>query len=240
MDPVLGLVLAGLSVAALLAFVWFGLSRWSSIMHRHRANEERAQRGDEVLPQEKRKRPSRLASPAWFSARGAEAKAVARALGLRTAVPVAWDEGLQRAAEGLFVAPCLDGAVCALGSDAWLRADGDELEKVLARLSLACGEAAWFGMDASRSRFGWALARGGVVLRAWCGDGDDEFVLWSVGSPTGDERALGFFVDDPRDGTDDEHKWWPIADDVRALAQRWGALPEADESDATAGLLGRI
>ena len=99
-----------------------------------------------------------------------------------------------------FVAPCRDGAVCALGSDAWLRADFDELEQALARLSLSCDEAAWFGMDASRSRFGWALARGGVVLRAWCGDGDDEAVLWSVGSPTGDERALGFFVDDPRDG----------------------------------------
>lgn len=239
MDPILGLVLAGLSVAALLAFVWFGLSRWSSIMHRHRANEERAQRGDEVLPQQTRKRPARLVAPAWFSARAADGKEVARALGLRTAVPLAWSEGLQRAAEGLFVANCRGGSVCALGADAWLRSDFEALETALLRLSQACGEATWFGMDPARSCFGWAMARDGVVLRAWCGDGDDEQVLWSVGNPTADERALGFFVDDPRDGTDDEHKWWPIAADVQALAERWQALPEPGADDAE-GWLGRI
>jgi hypothetical protein len=66
MEPWLGGTLATLVVCALLAFVWFGLSRWSEIMRRHRANEEKAQ-ADAVVAQPARKKTRRRGAPVSYT-----------------------------------------------------------------------------------------------------------------------------------------------------------------------------
>jgi hypothetical protein len=238
MEPWIGWTLATLVVCALLAFVWFGLSRWSEIMRRHRANEEKAQ-ADAVVAQPARKKTRRRGAPiAWIAVQASDARSVARCLGVRTAQPCDWESGLDRAADGLFVAACRGSHVCAIGEDAWQKGELSAVESALERLSREFGSASWFCIDAERGRFGWAFAHSGSLQRAWCGDGDDERVLWQFGERTAPEAALGFFVDDPRDRTDDEHKWWPIADDVRALAVRCAVLPEPDEGGGF-GVAGR-
>lgn len=238
MDNWVGWLLASASVLALLAFVWHGLQRWSEIMRRHRLNEDRARRGEPLLAPPKKSKARRLESMAWFAVATDDVRGAARALQLRTAFPAEAGDGPARAAEGMFVFADR-GFVCAVGEDAWQRGDFAAIEGALERLSREFGDATWFCVDARSSRFGWAAARGGSLQRAWCGDGDEESVLWQVGDPSIAERELGFFVDDPRDASDDEHKWWPIADDVRALARRWSADPDPSLADAE-GFGGRL
>lgn len=236
-DPWIGALLAAASVVALLAFVWHGLGRWSEIMRRHRLNEDRARRGEPLDVAPKKGRTAKPRALAWFGVATDDVRGAARALQLRTALPTGAGDGPARAAEGMFVF-ATGGFVCAVGEDAWQRGDLAAIEGALERLSRAFGDATWFCVDARSSRFGWAAARGGSLQRAWCGDGDEERVLWQFGEPTVAERELGFFVDDPRDATDDEHKWWPVADDVLALARRWSTAPEAALGEAE-GLAGR-
>ena len=237
MDNWLGWLLAAASVIALLAFVWHGLQRWSDIMRRHRHNEDRARRGESLYAAPRQLKPKRLEALAWFAVATSDVRAVARALQMRTVGPAVSGEGTARAAEGMFVF-AHSGFVCAVGDDAWQRGDFAAIEGALERLSRAFGDATWFCVDARSSRFGWAAARSGSLQRAWCGDGDEERVLWQAGDPTVAERDLGFFLDDPRDGTDDEHKWWPVGSDVRALAARWSADPTTAIGESE-GLTGR-
>lgn len=236
-DNWVGWALAAASVLALLVFVWHGLQRWSDIMRRHRDNEDRARRGEPLDASPKKAKAKKLEAMAWFAVATDDVRGAARALQLRTATPVEAGDGPARAAEGVFVF-AVEGFVCAVGEDAWQRGDFAVIEAALERLSREYGDATWFCVDARSSRFGWAAARGGALHRAWCGDGDEDRVLWQFGDPTVAESELGFFVDDPRDATDDEHKWWPVAADVRALARRWSKDPAASLA-AAQGLAGR-
>ncbi|MGE3171916.1 MAG: hypothetical protein AB7O97_04770 [Planctomycetota bacterium] len=175
---------------------------------------------------------------AWFAVRGADGDRVARALGLRTAVPADWSRGAAGAADGLFVAP-LGRFVVAVGVDAWHRGELDAVAAALRTLSQQVGDAAWFGIDERAERFGWALARGGRLERAFCYCGDAHAVLWDEGEVTVAEDRLGFFVDDPRDQTEDPLKWWPTAADVRRLAAIWGVDPVRPPAAGGDGVLGR-
>lgn len=231
-------------VAAVVLFTLFGLSRWAEIMRRHRAEQDRIDRG---LPVEAtaaeaivatKARSARVRRRAWFAVARGEVREVARTLALRTVQPVASGDLERAALAGLFVASAAGGRVIAAGIDAWARGDVVRIDEALRRLSQAHGEAAWFGIDEERDVCGWALARGGEVLRAFCWDGQDEEVLWEVGEPTPDETALGFFAADPRDGSDDAVKWWPLPKDVRALARRWSGDPGEGSGAPDSGALG--
>ncbi len=237
MDNWIGWLLAALSVLALLLFVWHGLQRWSEIMRRYRHNEDRARRGEPQDGAKKRRKARKSGTLAWFAVATDDVHGAARALPLRTATLAPAGDGPFRAAEGLFVFKG-DGFVYAVGEDAWQRGDFEKIEGALERLSRNYGDATWFCVDSLSSCFGWATARGGTLRRAWCGNGDEDRVLWQFGELTLAERELGFFVDDPRDGTDDEHKWWPVAADVEALARLWSKDPDAAFA-AAAGLAGR-
>ena len=60
---------------------------------------------------------------------------------------------------------------------------------------------------------------------------------------TPQERALGCFVDDPRDRSDDEIKWWPDRRTVHALAAAWSLDPDtlaAHGAVRSTGAVGRL
>lgn len=226
-------------IVAVVAFTLFGLSRWAEIMRRHRDHQDRAETG--LVEAEARAAEAAAAerTTVWFAIRAQDAREVARVLGLRTVQPVAFEDGMQRARTGMFVAPCGKDFVMALGFDAWQRGDLSQVEAALLRLSKAHGEAFWFVVDEERDCVGWAVARRGQLSRAYCFHGSDEEVLWDVGELTPAEREFGFFVEDPRDLTDDEHKWWPLPRDVRALASRWCIEPSRLAQPGHPGLSGR-
>ncbi|MBK8099411.1 MAG: hypothetical protein IPK26_20070 [Planctomycetes bacterium] len=136
------------------------------------------------------------------------------------------------------MAPPSDGFVLVIGGDA----ASPRVAEILALLSRRFGEAQWFCSWPERIDGGWACARGGIVTRHYLFDGERGEVVVDDGEPTVAERELGFFVDDPRDQSDDLVKWWPSHGDVLALAARWGLDPRAFGQHArpAVGVIGRI
>ncbi len=150
-----------------------------------------------------------------------------RQLALRTALPANWTAGLAEAErQGVFVAPAVDGWVFAVGAD--LRpapgAEHDRLAPLLESLSRTFGRAAWFAAHDDAEVHGWMLAERGRLRRAYAFAGEHGHTLW-LGEVTDDERRLGCFVDDPRDGSDDEVKWWPDSRIVLQHAAAWTLDP---------------
>lgn len=142
-------------------------------------------------------------------------------------LPANWRSGLVEAAErGAFVSPAVTDWVFAVGPD--LRgAAGDVggfVTPLLERLSAAFGVAAWFTTNTAAEQHGWALAQQGELVRGYAFDGDHGHVFWH-GEVTDAERALQCFVDDPRDQSDDDVKWWPDERIVLALAGAWSLDP---------------
>ncbi len=149
-----------------------------------------------------------------------------RALGLRTVLPANWRSGLTEVAQGgVFVTTRVDGWVLAVGRDLKVLGHPDAIvPPLLERLSREFGCAAWFFSDTDADQHGWALATNGTLVRGYAYDGDDGHVFWS-GEVTAVERDLDCFVDDPRDRSDDEVKWWPDERIVRAIAAAWSLDP---------------
>lgn len=181
---------------------------------------------------------------AWFAARAPDPDCVLGALGVRGAVPASWFAGLPAAVEreGIFVTPPVDGWVFAVGSDAFLRGDVGRIAGALCRLGAACGPAYWFATHARSDVHGWAQAQRGQLVRAYLYDGEDVRVAWDEGPATPAEVELGFFVDDPRDTSDDLVKWWPTPADVVRLAGVWSRCPIGVAGRGTPGVgrLGRL
>jgi hypothetical protein len=176
--------------------------------------------------------------------RANDADRVAAALGLRTVLPANWRAGLaETETHGVFVTPPVAGWVFAVGPDLQVPpgAEQEELVPLLERLAATFGEAAWFTTDAAAERHGWAFARGGAVHRGYAYDGDVGDVFW-LGEVTDTERALGCFVADPRDRSEDEEKWWPDERVVLEVAAAWTLDPRrlpALGKGLAAGVVGR-
>ncbi len=172
-----------------------------------------------------------------------DADAVVRAVGLRTVLPANWAGGLAEvAAAGVFVTPPVRGVVLATGPDLAAHDFDGALLPLLQRLSGAFGSAAWFRADTTADEFGWAIAVGGDLVRGYAYCGERGHVAWH-GDVTPQERALGCFVDDPRDGSDDDVKWWPDRRIVHELAAAWSLDPDtlgALGAAPSAGAVGRL
>jgi hypothetical protein len=163
---------------------------------------------------------------------------VVRELRLRTVLPANWASGLSAArAEGVFVTPPLAGTVLATGADLAAHELEDVVLPLLQRLSRAFGSAAWFQCDGEHDRFGWAIATAGEIVRAYAFCGERGHLAW-IGDVTPQERALGCFVDDPRDSSDDDVKWWPDRAVVHALAAAWSLDPDTLAAHAACGVGG--
>lgn len=176
--------------------------------------------------------------------RAADPQAVAKALSLRTVLPANWRAGLADAQQaGVFVSPPVDGCVFACGAD--VAACVDVEADIVPRLELLAarfGMAAWFRSDDAGDAYGWALARDGALVRAYAFDGERGPSAW-LGDVDPAERALGCHVDDPRDLSDDDVKWWPDRRIVHALAAAWSIDPDQLPARASAcgvGVVGRM
>ncbi|MEO6596581.1 MAG: hypothetical protein ABIP94_17655 [Planctomycetota bacterium] len=142
-------------------------------------------------------------------------------------LPANWRSGLASVAEhGVFVAAAVDGWVVAVGPDigAATADAADVVPPLLERLSRAFGSAVWFATSGDDERHGWAVADDGALRRGYAFAGEHGGVFWH-GEVTEDERALECFVEDPRDSSDDEIKWWPDERTVLQLAAAWSFDP---------------
>lgn len=171
-------------------------------------------------------------------------QALVRQLALRTVLPANWRAGLDEVQrQGVFVTPPVGGRVFAVGADLGLRASGDaeRLAVLLERLSSTFGHAMWFTTDDVAEVHGWMSATRGQLERGYAFAGDAGHVFWH-GDVTDAERELGCFVDDPRDTSDDEVKWWPDTRVVCAVASAWGLDPGRIEGAAApaVGYCGRL
>ncbi len=236
--------MSGLLVVVLLAttaLLVYGLFAWEHIVARRQEGERAAAYAG---------RPSAAAdaprafgrSAVWLAIRTGDDEAVLRTLALRTVLPANWRDGVAAARDaGVFVTPAIDGCVLVFGRD--LAARGvDDVVPLLQRLAAAHGAAAWFLTDSDQDRHGWALAQTDRPLRAYAYDGEDGVVAWH-GETTAVEHELGCFVDDPRDRSDDDVKWWPDRAVVHALAARWSIDPDrfaARAAERSVGWVGRL
>tara|TARA_R110002072_G_scaffold241027_8_gene399667 strand:+ start:13076 stop:13648 length:573 start_codon:yes stop_codon:yes gene_type:complete len=171
--------------------------------------------------------------------RAEDPEAVVRALRLRTVLPANWASGLAQAAtEGVFVTPPVDGWILVFGRDLAVTTHNPaEMEALLTGLSEQYGEVMWFSTDEVRDVHGWAMAERGQFLRGYAYDEGQGHTLWH-GDVTAAETALGCFLDDPRDQSDDEIKWWPDRRTVLAIAAAWSMDPTKIGSEATRGANG--
>ncbi len=176
--------------------------------------------------------------------RAEDSEHVVAALRLRTVLPANWRAGLAEVAEqGVFVTPPVRGWVLAVGRDlAASTADTAAIAPLLASLSERFGDAFWFVTDDDRDVHGWARAARGELTRGYA-FAEEHGHIFGPGDLTDAERELGCFVDDPRDRSADEVKWWPDRAVVCALAARWAIDPagiDAAASPVGAGFVGRM
>jgi hypothetical protein len=163
---------------------------------------------------------------------------------MRTVLPSNWTAGIAEAVNvGGFATPSIDGWVLVVGRDvAAATLDARRVEAMLTALGAVFGAAQWFVTDDENDRHGWAIAASGELVRGYAFAGEHGHIWWH-GDVTDAEHALRCFVDDPRDSSDDEVKWWPERRTVLALARAWSvdpsALPERDLPPSR-GWLGRL
>src|SRR5690606_19819619 len=101
--------------------------------------------------------------------------------------------------------------------------------------------------DEERDVHGWAIAERGALVRGYAYSEEQGHTFWH-GELTPAERELGCFLDDLRDQSDDEIKWWPDRVTVLALAKAWSLDPSKlgdgvvsrDGSAPSTGWLGRM
>lgn len=180
---------------------------------------------------------------AWFAVRADNPESVKAALGVRSVLPASWVAGLTHAVdEGIFVTPPVDGWVFAVGLDAFQAGDCERIRQLLVQLGEHCGTAFWFATHVRMDLHGWACADAQKLVRGYLYDGDEPRVVWDHGDATSTEMDLGFFVDDPRDSSEDSIKWWPTPACVLRLAARWTVDPIdiAGRGRPGVGLLGRL
>lgn len=180
----------------------------------------------------------------WLAVPAVDPEHLAKALQLRTVLPANWRAGLAEvASQGVFVTPPVDGWVYAVGRDVAVRtADPSALEALVGALSDVFGAAFWFTSDDDREVYGWARGERGRCTRAYAFAEEHGHYHWH-GEVTEAEQELGCFVDDPRDRSDDEIKWWPDREVVCAVAARWARDPSriaAADAGPSVGVVGRM
>lgn len=164
---------------------------------------------------------------AWLVLPASEPARVAERLRLRTVLPANWLAGLEETGRvGVFVSPAARGSTWVVGAD--LRPGAvlgiEALAELVTSLSREHGRAVWCVGDDRTDTHGWIVAERGELRRGYLYDGERGHVFWQ-GELTAVERELGCFVDDERDRSDDEDKWWPDSRVVLAVAARFGVDP---------------
>ena len=170
----------------------------------------------------------------WLAVRTRDTAAVMKHLGLSRVRRSGWTAGIEEAYAGsVFVTPPVgewtlvaSNGLPALG---W-PADARRLNELLQGLSRRFGEAQYFATHRVSESHAWAIARVGVVVRAYAFVGDKLEVSLNSGSQTPQELNLNVGVADPRKHPPDE-------EDVMRLAGALSLDPsKLGESSAGAGV----
>lgn len=159
----------------------------------------------------------------WLALRCPSPEEAAEGLGLAPGLPANWETGLPCAWEEgrIFLSPCLDGYVLAVGVDAL-----DERREALARLAARFPEVQYFGTHRVAEYHCWARYAGGALERGYCYVGERGEATWDAGAMTDAERELGFEAF-PKGGeaADWDSAAFPDEEDVLRLAAAWGVDP---------------
>lgn len=159
---------------------------------------------------------------AWAAVRCDDPRRVMAALGLEGARESGWREGLALAGRDgqVFVSPCLEGFVLAVGLEETLGRAED-----LPRWAAEFGEVQFFATHRVAEYHRWGRYAGGRLIRDYCWCGEEGKVLRDVGLPTPEELALGFDRF-PRPGREEEDTPLPDEEAVLAIAAAWGVDPK--------------
>ena len=156
----------------------------------------------------------------WMAAASQDPQQVIRALGGRDVRRANWQTGLQAAAEEencVFVSPCLDGFVLAIGLPRFPEQG----------LAGALGQVQAFATHRVTEYHAWARWNGGTLERMYAYDGSQGAVTVQAGEMTAQEIALGFGRF-PQKGREDRCEAVPTEEDVLDLAAAWGVDPRMD------------
>ena len=157
----------------------------------------------------------------WLALRCPSPEEAAAGLGLAPGIPANWETGLACVWEEgrIFLSPCLDGYVLAIGVDAL-----DERREALARLAARFPQVQFFGTHRVAEYHCWARYGGGALERGYCYVGERGEVTWDEGAMTQAERTLGFEAF-PKGGDGADADAFPGEEDVLRLAAAWGVDP---------------
>lgn len=169
----------------------------------------------------------------WLCIKSDSPQAVMEALDLRECVPCSWADGLERAGMNgqVFLSPCLDGFVLAVG---WM----EEKPANLIVLAERFPDVQFFASHRVVNYCAWARFRDGALLRCYvC---EEDRVAWDEGGLTPEEISLSskrFH----RAMDDDDWENFPDEEDVLALAAAWGVDTSFSKKQypAELGWLGR-
>lgn len=165
----------------------------------------------------------------WLAVRGSNRDLVCAALGLQPDRTLPWNQALLRHRESsFFISQPVEGWMLIMGGaipDPFL--DIDVFYLFLTRLSGRVGEVHSFSVDRVLNYHGWALLRGGNVVRAYAWAGE---TLWNQGPITLDENMLDLKVRDYGEEIKASSYGTVPADQnnvdrVIFLARKWGCDP---------------
>jgi hypothetical protein len=175
---------------------------------------------------------------AWLAIRDAEPAAVVQALALQSCQAANWNSGIgtvyDTALGGsrVFVSPPVDGWTFVVGLSLPPPASAGLVDKampLLLGLSQRFGEVQYYYSYPLLDLFAWARVTDGAVQRAFAIN--DEGVLWKIGRPTREERALGLKLFELRGvrarkgDAGGEIILHPTEDHVIRLARKWSVDP---------------
>lgn len=243
-----------LAIAATLLLLGYGLLAWEHIVRRRREAEATgeiglgrgggwgtATRARAARPDVEPDAPAfPRAAVAWLALRTTDLDSVVRTLRLRTVLPANWGAGLDEVADGaVFVTPPVAGWVLAIGAVFAAHDVERWLPELLQRLGGSFATVVWAAADDAGERHGFALCEGGELRRGYAFDGELGTTFWH-GDVTDAERALHCHIDDPRDRSDDDIKWWPDQALVRRVAAAWSLDVDRLASEPVPPGVGRV
>jgi hypothetical protein len=189
-------------------------------------------------------------SMAWLAIATTDTEAVATKLGLRDAAPASWGDGIEAAHQGsVFVTPPVGDWTLAVGTPLFQTPDGTAttVPSLLERLGRHFEEVQYYCNHCDIELFVWGRASRGQVVRGFGWLGSQNRVLWDVGTPTDEERELGFRFDagqPPRIEAGEAGEMTPFAEEnLFQLACYWSIDPmtlDVEFQEPVPGLLGKL
>jgi hypothetical protein len=187
---------------------------------------------------------------AWLAMETTDTDAAATVLGLRQATHASWGQGIEAAHHGsVFVTPPVGDWTLAVGTPLFQAPDrtAAAVKPLLEQLGRQFKDVQYFCNHRDIELHVWALARRGRLVRGYGWLGAQGRMLWEEGTPTKEERDLGFRFgagQPPQVDQGDGKDLVPFSEDALfQLACYWSIDPTALDKEfrePVSGLLGTI